>query len=89
MFQLRGPIYGQRSAPRTWNKTLTKWLTDPECSVDGDGCEADSDAVVANGGDTEWSLGRGMEYIQARNYPCLFTHPVTGHQLVVWVGDIL
>ena len=33
VFELGGPIYGQRSAPRAWNKTLTKWLTDPECST--------------------------------------------------------
>jgi hypothetical protein len=30
-----------------------------------------------------------MGYIQARNDPCLFTHPITGHQLVIWVDDIL
>ncbi len=26
VFELLGPIYGQRSAPRAWYKTLTEWL---------------------------------------------------------------
>lgn len=26
VFRLRGPVYGQRSAPRCWFKTLTHWL---------------------------------------------------------------
>ena len=89
VFELRGPIYGQRSAPRAWNKTLTKWLTDPECSVDGGGGDTDGGDVAATDGEIEWSEGRGMGYVQARNDPCLFTHPITGHQLVIWVDDIL
>jgi len=27
-FQLLGPTYGQRSAPRAWYNTLSKWLVD-------------------------------------------------------------
>ena len=30
VFQLRGPVYGQRSAPRAWYTTVTQWLVDPE-----------------------------------------------------------
>ena len=26
VFQLRGPVYGQRSAPRAWYSTVTQWL---------------------------------------------------------------
>ena len=26
VFQLRGPVYGQRSAPRAWYSTMTQWL---------------------------------------------------------------
>ena len=28
MFRLRGPICGQRSAPRAWYKTVSAWLVD-------------------------------------------------------------
>ena len=26
VFHLRGPVYGQRSAPRAWYRTISKWL---------------------------------------------------------------
>ena len=28
VFRLRGPIYGQRSAPRAWYKTVSAWMVD-------------------------------------------------------------
>ena len=28
VFQLRGPIYGQRSAPRAWYRTISEWMVD-------------------------------------------------------------
>ena len=30
VFQLRGPVYGQRSAPRAWYKTLAEWMIKDE-----------------------------------------------------------
>jgi hypothetical protein len=34
VFQLRGPVYGQRSAPRAWYKTVVAWLVSPEVGFD-------------------------------------------------------
>ena len=64
---------------------MTKWLTSPEY-VDAAGAGAVGAAAVDVG---DWSGGRGMGYIQVRNDPCLLTHPLTGHQIVIWVDDLL
>jgi hypothetical protein len=35
IFRLKGPIYGQRSAPRAWYKTITQWLVEEAGYVQG------------------------------------------------------
>ena len=59
VFQLLGPVYGQRSAPRAFNKTLVEYLV------------------------------KEAGYVQAKNDPCLFRHPITKHKVATVVDDLL
>ena len=64
MYELLGPLYGQRSASRRWYETIAGWLT----------------ADVEKG---------GAGFVQGKNEPCLFFHPVSKLKLVLYVDDLL
>ena len=38
---------------------------------------------------TDWLTSPEMGYVAGKNEPCVFTHPVTGHTLTLFVDDIL
>ena len=64
VYELLGPLYGQRSASRRWYETIAGWLT----------------ADVEKG---------GAGFVQGKNEPCLFFHPVSKLKLVLYVDDLL
>ena len=90
-YQLLGSIYGQRSAPLAFYKTLAGWLTAPREKGGGGFSAVSNDSFVAlteNPGHAYNACVTGAGMVKGSNEPCCFVRD-DGLRVVSWVDDLI
>lgn len=87
VWRLRGPLYGSRDSPRLWYQTFVKFMSKVQSLIDQgfelDGAEHSAESMQGAVNDTV------NAFVQGKNEPCCFRHPVTGLKVVLFVDDII
>ncbi len=84
VWRLKGPLYGSRDSPKLWFESIRRFMLTVQWM--GEKGFVLDDAVKGLG-EPVGGVDNGFE--QGLNEPCVFTHPVTGLIVVLFVDDII
>ena len=87
VWRLKGPLYGSRDSPKLWHQTFVKFMSRVQSIID-QGFELDEAEHTAKSLQSAVS-NTVNAFVQGKNEPCCFRHPVSGLKVVLFVDDII